>query len=348
MRALTFQAPGDVRVERVPEPRIEAPGDVLLRVELAGLCGSDLHPYRGDEVGLDAGTVMGHEVVGEVVDSGPEVARWQPGDRVVAPFTTSCGTCFPCRSGLSSRCERGQLFGWVEHGQGLHGTQADLLRVPLADTTLVALAPDDAGETAVLAGDVAATGLFAALSAGVSAGQVVAVVGCGPVGLAAVAAARELGAERVFALDGVPERRLLAEAFGAEPVDPGSEEAVATVIEATGGRGADAVLEAVGSPAATRAAYELARVGAAVASVGVHTEARLAITPSELYDKNLTYRTGRCPARSLLERALALVRSGRYPYERIVSHRLPLAEAPRAYEIFDHKLDGCTKAVLVP
>jgi threonine dehydrogenase-like Zn-dependent dehydrogenase len=108
------------------------------------------------------------------------------------------------------------------------------------------------------------------------------------------------------------------------------------------------VLEAVGSPEATRAAYELARFGATLASVGVHTEARLALTPGQLYDKNLTYAAGRCPARSLLERALALVRSGRYPYERIVSHRLALAEAPRAYEIFDRKLDGCTKAVLVP
>lgn len=348
MRALTFQAPRDVRVEHVPDPRLEALDDVLLRVELAGLCGSDLHPYRGNEVGLDAGTVMGHEVVGEVVEVGAAVERLRLGDRVVAPFTTSCGACFFCRAGLSSRCERGQLFGWVERGRGLHGTQAELLRVPLADSTLVALAPDDPGETAVLAGDVAATGLFAALSAGVAAGQVVAVIGCGPVGAASVAAARELGAERVFALDLVPERRVLAEAFGAEPIDPGSDGALDAVKEATGGRGADAVIEAVGSPKAARIAYELARVGATVASVGVHTEAHLAITPGELYDKNLTYRAGRCPARSLLARALALVRSGRYPYERIVSHRLPLDDAPRVYDLFDRKLDGCTKAVLVP
>lgn len=348
MRALTFHAPGDVRVERVPDPRIEAPGDVLVRVEVAGLCGSDLHPYRGHETGLDAGTVMGHEVVGEVVAAGAEVAGFRAGDRVVAPFTTSCGACFPCRNGLSSRCERGRLFGWVEGGDGLHGVQAELVRVPLADSTLVALEREDRAETAVLAGDVAATGLHAALSGEVSPGRVVAVVGAGPVGLAAVAAARELGAERIFALDGVPERRSLAEAFGAEALDPFGEEAVETVREATGGRGADAVLEAVGSPAATRLAYELARPGAVLSSVGVHTEAHLELTPGELYDKNLTYRSGRCPARSLLERALALVRSGRHPYERIVSHRLPLDDGPRAYEIFDRKLDGCTKAVLVP
>jgi len=348
MRAVTFHAPGDVRVERVPDPAIEAPWDAIVRVEVAGLCGSDLHPYRGREAGLDPGTVMGHEVVGEVMETGAEVTRLRPGDRVVAPFTTSCGACFYCRTGLSSRCERGQLLGWVEGGHGLHGTQAELLRVPLADTTLVVLRPDDPAETAVLAGDVTATGLYAALSAGVSPGWVVAVVGAGPVGLAAVAAARELGAERVFALDGVPERRALAEAFGAEAVDPSEAEAAEWVRQATEGRGADAVLEAVGTPEATRAAFGLARPGGVLAAVGVHTEGHLSIAPGELYDKNLTYRAGRCPARSLLPRALALVRSGRYPYERIVSHRMPLADGPRAYDIFDRKLDGCTKAVLVP
>jgi threonine dehydrogenase-like Zn-dependent dehydrogenase len=353
MRAVTFHGPGDVRVERVPDPGIEAPRDVIVRVEVAGLCGSDLHPYRGREVGLDPGTVMGHEVVGEVVETGSEVSRFRPGDRVVAPFTTSCGACFYCRTGLSSRCEHGELLGWVEGGRGLQGTQAERVRVPLADTTLVALRPEDPTETAVLAGDVAATGLFAALSGGVSPGQVVAVVGAGPVGLAAVAAARELGAGRVFALDTVPERRSLAEAFGAEAlgaeaVEPSAGEAVERVRQATEGRGADAVIEAVGTPEATRVAYDLARPGAVLASVGVHTERHLGVAPGELYDKNLTYRAGRCPARSLLPRALALVRSGRYPFERIVSHRMSLAEGPRAYEIFDLKLDGCTKAVLVP
>ncbi|HEX6200953.1 MAG TPA: alcohol dehydrogenase catalytic domain-containing protein, partial [Thermoanaerobaculia bacterium] len=332
MRAVTFHGSGDVRVERVPDPGIEAPGDAIVRVEVAGLCGSDLHPYRGREVGLDPGTVMGHEVVGEVVETGAEVTRFRPGDRVVAPFTTSCGACFYCRTGLSSRCERGELLGWVEGGRGLHGTQAEGVRVPLADTTLVALRPEDPAETAVLAGDVAATGLFAALSGGVSPGQVVAVVGAGPVGLAAVAAARELGAALVFALDGVPERRALAEAFGAEALDPSAGEAVERLRQATGGRGADAVLEAVGTPEATRVAFDLARPGAVLASVGVHTEHHLGVPPGELYDKNLTYRAGRCPARSLLPRALALVRSGRYPFERIVSHRMPLAEGPRAYE----------------
>lgn len=348
MQALTFQAPGDVRVERVADPRIEAPGDVLVRVEVAGLCGSDLHPYRGREEGLDPGTVMGHELVGEVVEAGGDVERFWTGDWVVAPFTTSCGACFYCRSGLSSRCERGQLLGWVEGGSGLHGAQAELVRVPLADTTLVALGSEDPADTVLLAGDVAATGLFTALSAEVGPGRVVAVVGCGPVGLCAVAAARELGAERVFALDTVPERRALAEAFGAEALEPAVGEAVEAIREATEGRGADAVLEAVGTPDASRAAFDLARPGATVVAVGVHTEPRLAVTPEELYDKNLTYRAGRCPARSLLERALALVRSGRHPFERIVSHRMPLEEAPRAYEVFDRKLDGCTKAVLVP
>lgn len=350
MKALVFEGVRQIGHASVPDPGILEPGDVIVRVEAAAVCGSDLHVYRGLETGLDAGTVMGHEFAGEVVAAGPGVARFRAGDRVVSPFTTSCGECFYCRIGLTARCERGQIFGWVEKGRGLQGVQAELVRVPLADTTLLPIPEGTPAETALFAGDVLATGWFGAESAGAGPGQVVVVVGCGPVGLMAVIAARELGAERVFALDTLPERLSLAEHWGAEPLDLRKErdETLAEVREATGGRGADAAVEAVGSPQATRLAFDLVRPGGTIAAVGVHTEPHLAIAPGEAYDRNLTYRAGRTPARSYMERLLPLIRSGRYDLGAVISHRLPLSEGPRGYDLFDRKLEGCTKVVLRP
>lgn len=349
MKALVFESVGRIGHAMVPDPEIQEPGDVIVRVEAAAVCGSDLHVYRGLEAGLDAGTVMGHEFAGEVVEVGAGVARFRPGDRVVSPFTTSCGDCFYCRAGLTARCVRGQLFGWVEKGRGLHGAQAELVRVPLADTTLVVIPEGTPAETALFAGDILATGWFGAESAGAGPGRSVAVVGCGPVGLMAVLAARELGAERVFALDALPERLALAEHWGAEPISIHGEvqgDAAAAIREATGGRGTDAAVEAVGSPQATRLAFDLVRPGGTIGAVGVHTEPHLAIAPGEVYDKNLTYRAGRAPARAYMERLLPLIRSGRYDLAALISHRLPLSEGPRAYDLFDRKLEGCTKVVL--
>jgi threonine dehydrogenase-like Zn-dependent dehydrogenase len=281
------------------------------------------------------------------VEVGPGVSRIRRGDRVVSPFTTSCGTCFYCRIGLTARCDQSQLFGWVEKGKGLHGAQAELIRVPLADSTLVRIPEGTPAETALFAGDNLATGWFASESAGAGPGQIVAVVGCGPVGLMAVMAARELGAERVFAVDALPERLALAEHWGATTLQ-GSEATAALVREATEGRGADAVVEAVGSQQATRLAYDLVRAGGAIAAVGVHAEPALPISPAEMYDKNLTYRAGRAPARSYMERLLPLIRSGHYDLGTLISHRLPLSDGPRGYELFDRKLEGCTKVVLRP
>lgn len=334
----------------VPDPRLERPGDALVRVRHAAVCGSDLHVYRGLETGLDPGTPMGHEMVGEVIEAGSAVARFRPGDRVVAPFSTCCGACFYCRSGLPARCTAGELFGWVERGRGLAGVQAEYARVPLADSTLVAVPEGTPADLALFAGDVLATGWFAAESAGAAAGATVAVVGCGPVGLMAVIAARELGAERIFALDPAPERRALAGRYGAEALaaGPATAGAVEAVRAATEGRGADAVVEAVGSPEATRLAFDLVRPGGTIAAVGVHTEGRLAFRPGEAYDKNLTYRAGRAPARRYMERLLPLLGSGRYDFGALVSHRLPLADAARGYDLFDRRLEGCTKVLLAP
>ncbi len=252
MRAITFQDVEQLALETVADPALEAPTDVILEIEVAGICGSDLHPYYGREVGLDVGTVMGHEYVGRVVEIGSEVDRLRVGDRAVGPFTTNCGECFYCRQGLTCRCERGELFGWVENGRGLHGAQAELMRVPLADATLVAVDETLDPKQVLLVGDILATGFFCAELGGVDSSSVVAVIGAGPVGLMAILGARELGARRIFALDRVPSRLAVAERFGATAVDIGGDGATEVLAEATGGRGADVVLEAVGSPGATR------------------------------------------------------------------------------------------------
>lgn len=349
MRAITFVDVETLRYDTVPDPEIADPGDAIVHVDLAGLCGSDLHPYLGRERGLDAGTVMGHEMVGRIVEVGADVAALRPGDRVVAPFTTSCGACFYCRAGLTSRCARGQLFGWVQDGRGLHGAQAELVRVPLADSTLVPV-PDDIEDDAIalLAGDVLATALFAAELAGVEPGDTVAVIGCGPVGLLAVRAALARGAAEVVAVDRVASRLQLAGRFGATPVPADAEEAAAFVRERTGGRGADRAIEAVGSPEATRAAADLLRPGGVLAAVGVHTEPHLALSPGEIYDRNLTYAAGRCPARRLIPAAFEVARRDRALLAELISHRIPLADGVDAYRRVASREEGWAKVVLVP
>lgn len=349
MRGVTFEAVRRVTLATTPDPDVVDPGDAIVEVAVAGLCGSDLHPYLGRETGLDVGTVLGHEFVGRVAEAGSAVTSLAPGDRVVAPFSTSCGRCFYCGAGLTARCERGQLFGWVEGGRGLHGAQAEYVRVPLADATLVPV-PDAISDDAValLAGDILSTALFGVASARVSPGEVVAVVGCGPVGLLTIRAALERGASMVLAVDPVASRREAAEAWGgvAVAVDPQAPSGAAQrVRDLTAGRGADAAVEAVGSPEATRLAADVVRSGGRIAAVGVHTETHLALSPVELYDRNLTYSAGRCPARHHMPAALRLAARDRNLLRTLITHRLPLAAAPEAYRRFAAREPGMHKVV---
>lgn len=343
MKAVTFQDVERVRAENVPDPKLLDPRDAIVRVTHTAVCGSDLHVYHGRESGLDRGTIMGHEFVGEVLALGQDVTGLDVGTRVASPFTTSCGTCFYCRSGLTCRCTGGQLFGWVQDGHGLHGVQAEQVRVPHAAGTLVPLPTGLAPELALLAGDVLATGTFCAEQGGVSKDTVVAVVGCGPVGLCAIRAAKRLGAERVFAYDLLPERLAFAASLGAEPVDARRTDPVTPIHAFTEERGADVVLEVVGSPKATRLAFELVRPGGTLSAVGVHTEPHLAFSPGEAYDKNLTYRAGRCPARHYLPALLEELRGGADGLEKLFSHRMSLDDCSDAYALFAAREGGCTK-----
>lgn len=348
MKAITFQGIETLAYEDVRAPEIVEPSDAIVRVRVAGICGSDLHPYFGRERGLDRGTVMGHEFVGEVVEVGEEVSAVRVGDVVACPFTTSCGACFYCGIGLTARCPRGQFFGWVGKGRGLHGGQAELVRVALADGSLVPV-PDGLDEAvALLSGDILSTALFGADLAGVGAGDLVAVVGCGPVGLLAIRAALEAGAREVVAVDRVPTRLEAAVRFGAVAVDFSREDVGEVVRARSEGRGADRAIEAVGTPEATRTAAELLRAGGRIGAVGFHVEPHLALSPGEIYDRNLAYAGGRCPARAYMPRALELARREERLVGSLISHRLPLSEGVDAYRSFADRRPGWNKVVLIP
>ncbi|KAJ2304399.1 hypothetical protein IWW55_002447 [Coemansia sp. RSA 2706] len=347
MKAVVFDEPYKVSYGDVERPSNPQPGEAIVRVMACGLCGSDLHPYRGSEAGLRTGTVCGHEFAGIVEEVGSGV-KLTPGERVAASFTTACGRCWFCTHALSSRCDSAQLFGWVdEAGQGIHGGQAQFVRVPHADGTLMRLPDDVTFEEGVLLGDIMATGYFCAKNAlslladsGIPPEQLsVAVVGCGPVGLCAVASARALGFGQIFAVDRVQSRVDAAVKLGA--LGQGLE-------SANDGRGMDAVLEVVGAYEALKLSFALVRAGGVVSSVGVHAHDKgFPVTPGECYDKNVTFRSGRCPARSLMNEIGELVKSTDIA-RHIISHRVPLATASEMYEKFEAQKDGILKVVFDP
>ncbi|NJN42064.1 MAG: alcohol dehydrogenase catalytic domain-containing protein [Flammeovirgaceae bacterium] len=301
MKALTFRGKHTIQFETINDPVIESDEDVIVSVKQCAICGSDLHVYHEHEKGIDHGTAMGHEFVGEVVEKGKAVKNFSVGDQVMSPFTVSCGDCYYCSIGLTSRCVKSQLFGWREKDKGLHGGQAEFVRVPLANSTLIKIPDGVTHDEALLLGDVMSTGFFCAHQANIKPGGIYVVIGCGPVGLMAILGAREYGAQKIFAVDSVDERLQHATTFGATPINysTGNFEMLNEVSQ---GRGADGVLEAVGNKSAGKLAYDLVRPGGIISTVGVCNDANLSFSPVEAYNKNLTYKVGRCPARSFMEK----------------------------------------------
>ena len=348
MHALTFAGKEIIEYSSVKDPQILHSTDAIVKITMAGICGFDLHVYHGRETGIDHGTVMGHEFTGVIEEAGSDVKKFKKGAKVLSPFTTSCGECFYCRIGLTCRCEKGNLFGWVEMGHGLHGAQAGYILVPMADSTLLPLSNDLNEKKGLLLGDVFSTGYFCADNAGIRTSSVYVVIGCGPVGLMTVIAARHLGAEKLFAIDTIPERLAKAEQFGAIPLNASLTNVMEEVANRTNGRGADGVMEVVGSSETLKLAIDLLRPGGTISSVGVHTAKQFAFSPGEAYDKNLIYKSGRCPARYYAEKLLQAEVAQRYPIEDIITHQFSLQEGAKAYEVFDKKLDNCIKLVLMP
>jgi len=343
--SVCFESVGEVRVQDLADPVLESPSDAIVKVSVAGLCGSDLHPFFGREVGLDSGTVMGHEFIGEVVATGDDVQQVAVGTRVCAPFTTNCGHCYFCDAGLTSRCINGQLFGWRQNGKGLHGGQSALVRVPHADGTLMKIPDGISDEAALLLGDNLSTGRFAADMAGVSSTGTFGVIGCGTVGLLAIAAAKQLGAQQVIAVDPCRPRLKLAESLGAMAYT-NAEDALSQTKLLTDQRGLDGVMELVGLPEAQRLAYELVRPGGTLSVIGCHCTPNFSFSPADAYDKNLTYRTGRCPARHYMNLLTSTPNISDMDLSWCITHHFPVADAVEAYRIFSTRDDGCIKAVL--
>jgi len=346
MHALTFAGKEIIEYSTVTEPQLLEPTDAIVKTTLAGICGSDLHVYHERETGIDHGTVMGHEFTGIIEEAGRAVKKFKKGAKVLSPFTTSCGECFYCRIGLTCRCEKGNLFGWMQKGHGLHGAQANYIRAPMADSTLLPLSNDLNEQKGLLLGDVFSTGYFCADNAGINSKNVYVVIGCGPVGLMTIIAAKHLGARKLYAIDTIPGRLAKAKESGAIPLNPSLTDIKEEILTNTNGRGADAVMEVVGSPASLKLAIDLVRPGGTISSVGVHTAPHFSFSPGEAYDKNLTYKSGRCPARYYAEKLLKEGVPQRYAIEDIITHHFSLQDGARAYEVFDKKLDGCIKVVL--
>lgn len=344
MRAVTFQAPGEVRVDERPDPELESRGDAIVRVEASGICGSDLHIYHG-RVKIEPGFTIGHEFVGTVVAAGDDVTRVKVGDRVLGCYHSACGTCFYCLRSAYHKCDRMRVFGHGALLGGLQGTQADLTLVPMANMTLRPVPEGVSDDVALFAGDVMGTGYHAIAEANIAPGDSVAVLGLGPVGLCAAQVALADGASPVLAIDTVPQRLETARAFGATPVHLTDEKPRDVVRELTGGRGVDAAIDAVGHPDAFDLAIRLARKAGTVVAIGVYAEPAQ-VHMGLIWIKALTLRSGHANVIGHVDRVLAMLQAGSVDPTPLVTHHMPLDDAAEAYAVYDRR--EALKIVLQP
>jgi len=337
MKAVVFKGPHKVELEDRPIPKIQDAGDIIVKVEYTALCGSELHVFRGHQPS-PTGFIMGHEFTGRITEVGSDVKTLKEGDLVVSPFTTSCGDCFYCKQGFSSRCAKSQLFG----SAGLDGAQAEYVRVPLAESTVMK-APEGIQENAlVLMADIFPTGYFAAYNAfrQLTEEQIkestVVLLGCGPVALCALVNILDYKPKHLLAVDAVESRLDLAKGLGAEPwnFQTNGEGLEKRVKELTDGRGADVVIEVVGLSPALKLGFDLLRPWGIISSVGVHN-AEIPWSGNQAYGKNLRVQMGRCPVRSIFPEALAKLKEKQDSLGFMFDKVMPLSEAIEGYEIFD-------------
>lgn len=343
MRATIIHGPYDVRVEEVPDPTIHAPHDAIIRVLAACVCGSDLWHYRGQATGA-LPRPIGHEVVGVVQEVGADVTTLSPGDVVVSPFFYCCGECPPCRWGIHTNCEVGGYYGADDReGHPLPGCQGELLRVPLADGTLVRIDRPEAEidetllKSILTISDVMGTGHHAVLAAGTRPGDTVAVVGDGAVGLCAVAAARRIGAERIVLFSRYPERQEIGRRLGATDIlTTRGEDGVAELTALLGGYGADRVVEAVGQQESLDQAIAATRPGGRVGVVGVPHGVQ-GIRPRALFNRNIGIAGGVAPVRAYTEELLADVLADTLDPSPVFDVVMPLSDIADAYAAMDQR-----------
>ncbi len=388
MRAVCWHGKGDVRVADVPEPAIVNERDAVIGVTSTSICGSDLHAYDGYAPTMRVGGVLGHEFMGEVVEIGPGVRGLEPGDRVVVPFDVACGRCFFCRRGLFSLCDdsnpaswiAGQTYGYSPGGRfgspealgGYAGGQAEYVRVPLADVDHVKVPEGLADDQVLFLSDAFPAGWQAAEQCGIRPGSVIAVWGCGAVGQFAIRSALLMGASRVIAIDRFGPRLAMAEAGGAETIDYTRTDVREALRDMTAGLGPDACIDAAGMeahglgleyaydrakdaagletgrPTALREAIEACRKGGVVSVAGEYEGSVGTFPMGALWGKGLTLKAGPTHAQRYMRPLLERIEGGEIDPSFVVTHTLPLDDAPAAYEMFRDKTDACVKVVLKP
>jgi threonine dehydrogenase-like Zn-dependent dehydrogenase len=391
MKAICWQGKKDLRCETVPDPIIEAPTDAVIRVTSTCICGSDLHLMNGFVPGMCPGDVLGHEPMGEIVEVGAEArARGlKIGARVVVPFQMTCGECEQCRKGNYSVCQRSNrnadlakaffgdttagLFGYSHLTGGYAGGQAQYMRVPLAATTVLPVPAAGPDERWVFLSDILPTGWQAAQQADIEPEDLVAVWGCGPVGLFSILSALTMGAARVIAIDDVPERLALAASLGAEPLDRSQVNVLKALKDMTGGHGPDKCIDAVGieahgpnpllevidrvqtalkleteRPVALREAIMACKAGGVVSVPGVYGGLSNMVPMGAMMNKGLTLRTGQTHVRRWAPDLIRRIDEGEIDPTFLITHTAPLEEGPELYATFREKRDGCVKVILKP
>jgi threonine dehydrogenase-like Zn-dependent dehydrogenase len=389
MKAVCWNGIQDVRVETVPDPMILNPSDAIIKVTSTAICGSDLHLYNGWIPAMLPGDILGHEFMGQVVQVGPEVKDLSPDDRVIVPFPISCGKCYFCNHEEWSLCDNTNpnaamaeaLFGYSPAGiygysqllGGYAGGQAEYVRVPFADIDTLKIPDHLTDEQVLMLTDAFPTGYMAVENAGVKPGDVIAVWGCGPVGQFAIRSAQMLGAERIIAIDHIPERLQMAREHGfAEVINLKGVDVVEILKEMTGGRGPDICIDAVGleahgtglegmydrakqtmrletgRPHALREAIQACRKGGTVSLAGVYAGFIDKIPMGAAFNKGLTIKMGQTHVHKYMQPLLERIEKGEIDPSFVVTHTMPLEEAPQAYKIFNDKLDNCVKVILNP
>lgn len=345
MRAVVLNGERDVSVEEVPDAVVPGPDGLLLRVERTAICGSDLHLYHGPMT--IPGVHLGHEFVGTVEEVGPSVSTIRKGDRVIVSAVVGCGFCANCRSGDIVTCRNAgtKVFGT---SLDLHGGQAEAVGVPAADASVVKIPEGITTEQAVLLTDILPTGYLGAQRADITPGDVVVVIGLGPVGVFALQCAQLYGPSRILAVDMVPDRLARAEQLGAEPIDATDGSTVAKIYEATGGRGADAVIEAVGADQTVSDAIMCATAGGTISVIGVNLNMAFPFPMALALMKRLTFRVTLAAIPTTWPALFPLVASGKLHPENVFTHRMGLSEAAEAYRIFEAREDGVLKVLLDP
>jgi alcohol dehydrogenase len=343
MRALVYHGPGQKGWEEVPDPEITDDSDIIVQVDTTTICGTDLHILHGDVPEVRPGTILGHEAVGTVVEAGDQVHRIRIGDRVLVSCVSACGTCRFCREARYGLCAEGG--GWVL-GHHIDGTQAELVRVPYPDTSVYPVPDGVSDEEALMLADILPTGYeVGVLAGGVRPGDVVAVVGAGPVGLSAITCARLFSPSHVIAIDRSDSRLKKAAEFGADiTVNDVTEDPAAVVGKLTGRLGADVTIEAVGTPETFELAVKLARPGGRIANIGVHGQPAL-LHLEQQWARDITVTTGLVDASSTAT-LMRLMAAGQLDARRFVTHHFRLDQIEQAYDLFEDADSGALKVVL--